>query len=65
MRHSYKRNAHETYEYALITEPPEAIFWTTFRLKKSHIKLKIKLNRREAAVIKQEMFDDIKATEQK
>ena len=46
-------------EYKLVTDPPEAIYWTTHRLKKSDVKLVSKFNRSETAEIKQDVFDDI------
>ncbi len=60
MKHFYiKRN--EVYEYTLVTDPPEAMYWSTYRLKKNHIKLIKRTERLLAAEIKQEIFDDIKS----
>lgn len=46
-------------KYNLLTDPPDAVTWSTYTLKKSHIKLLDKFDRSTAAVIKQEIFDDI------
>jgi len=63
-RFTYARSPKEHIGYTINTDPPEAVFWTTYRLKKSHIKLLDKFDRTTAAEIKQEIFDDIKQTEQ-
>jgi len=60
----YYKNDNEIYQYKLITDPPEAMYWSTYRLKKSHIKLQTPLDRTTTAQIKQEIFNDINETEQ-
>jgi len=60
----YRRNEVQI-AYTLVTDPPEAMTWSTYRLKKSHIKLLIKFDRQEAAEIRQEILDDILLTEAK
>ncbi len=50
-------------EYRLLTDPPEAIYWQTYKLKKSDIKLVSKFDRSTAAEIKQEIFEDILAND--
>ena len=52
-------SAGKTVEYMLVTDPVEAIYWTTHRLKKSDVQLVSKFNRSETAEIKQDVFDDI------
>ena len=64
MKMIYLRNEVEI-PYTLVTDPPEAMTWSTYRLKKSHIKLLIKFDRQEAAEITQEILDDILLTEEK
>ena len=64
MKMIYLRNEVEI-PYTLVTDPPEAMTWSTYRLKKSHIKLLTKFDRQEAAEIKQEILDDILLTEEK
>jgi|TARA_B110000211_G_C13771144_1_gene417571 hypothetical protein len=59
MRFTYARSPKEHFEYALKTDPPDAMYWTTYRLKKSDITLIDKFNRAMTADIKQEIFDDI------
>ena len=49
-------------EFSLQTDPPEAIFWTTYKLKKSDIKIN-GFGRTEAATIRQEILDNIEQTE--
>lgn len=50
-------------EYRLLTDPPEAVYWQTYRLKKSDIKLITKFNRSISAQIKQEIYEDILAND--
>ena len=50
-------------QYSLTTDPPEAQYWTTYRLKKSDIKVEIKTNRSTAALLRKEILDDITSTE--
>lgn len=50
-------------EYTLVTDPPEAMFWKTYKLKKSHIKLITKLDKSTAAQIKQEIYEDVLAND--
>ena len=46
-------------EYKLATDPIEASVWSTHRLKKSEIKIVSKAARKDAALLKQEILDDI------
>jgi hypothetical protein len=62
MQHCYRRDS-EIINYQLTTEPLEAIYWSTYRLKKSDITLLNKFDRSTAAEIKQEIFDDIVSRE--
>tara|TARA_R100000541_G_scaffold1223_2_gene5669 strand:+ start:131 stop:325 length:195 start_codon:yes stop_codon:yes gene_type:complete len=64
MKHYYV-NGKEIIEYKLVTDPLEAMYWSTYRLKKSHIKISNKISRPLATQIKQEIYDDIKQTETK
>ena len=50
-------------EYLLLTDPPEAIYWKTYKLKKSHIKLLTKVDRSQAAELRSEILEDILRTE--
>ena len=59
MKMTYHREGGDV-DYTLVTDPPEAMYWTTYKLKKAHIKLLGKFDRSEAALIKQEILDDIK-----
>ena len=40
----YKTDDGKEIEYYLQTDPPEAMYWSTYRLKLTHIKLKTKCN---------------------
>ena len=62
MKMIYLRNEVEM-PYTLVTDPPEAMTWSTYKLKKSHIKLLGKFGRTETAEIKQEILNDINLTE--
>jgi len=46
-------------EYTLKTDPPEAMYWTTYRLKKRDIQIITKTDKATATQIRQEIFDDI------
>ena len=50
-------------EYTLRTDPPEAMYWSTYKLKKSDIKILSNTNRSEAAKLRQEILDDINKQE--
>jgi hypothetical protein len=56
----YERSPKEIIEYDLKTEPPEAMYWDTYRLKKVHIKLIDGFEKQDASDIKTEILDDIK-----
>ncbi len=49
----------KTIKYKIVTNPPDAAYWSTHRLKKSEIKLITKYDRSTAATIRQEILDDI------
>ena len=54
----YKRKG-KLIQYKRITDPSEAEYWTTHRLKKSEIKIMTKCDRETAAALRQEILDDI------
>ena len=58
MRMLYKREG-DSVEYKLETDPLEAEYWTTHRLKKSEIKIMTKCDRATAAAIREEILHDI------
>ena len=62
MQHCYKRHS-EIISYQLKTDPLEAVYWSTYRLKKSDIKLLTKFDRETAAQLRQEILDDILSRE--
>lgn len=59
MKMMYIKNDSMTIQYTLKTDPPEAMNWTTHRLKKTEIKLITKVDKSIATSIRQEIFDDI------
>ena len=61
----YVTKSGEKIQYDLNTDPKEAQYWTTHRLKKSEIKLKVKVDRSTAAKLRGEIFDDITSTEKR
>ena len=64
LRMSYRRDCGNTIEYTLRTDPPEAMYWTTHRLKKSEIIILTSgLSRTEKSILRQELLDDIIASE--
>jgi hypothetical protein len=58
MKMFYKREG-KFIEYAMSTDPCEAMYWSTYRLKKGDISLVIKLDKSMTALLKQEILDDI------
>lgn len=50
-------------EYTLKTDPPEAMYWSTYKLKKSDVKILTKASRSDAAKLRQEILDDINEQE--
>ena len=62
MQMFYKRNG-SLVEYKIVTDPEEAMYWTTHRLKKSEIKILTQCDRATAAQIRQEILDDILSRE--
>jgi len=62
MKMLYKRDG-EFIEYTISPDPPEALYWETYRLKKGDIFLKVKLDRKIETEIKQEILDDILSRE--
>ena len=62
MKMLYKRHD-EFIEYTLSPDPAEALYWSTYRLKKGEIFLKVKLDRSITAEIRQEILDDILSLE--
>lgn len=62
MQQVYK-NGSEIICYSLTTDPLEAMYWSTYRLKKSDVKLQGKFDRSTAAHLKQEILDDILSSE--
>ena len=62
MKMLYRRHD-EFIEYTLSPDPAEALYWSTYRLKKGEIFLKVKLDRSITAEIRQEILDDILSLE--
>ena len=63
MRFTYARTPKEHFQYTLKTDPPDAMYWTTYRLKKTDVVLLDKLDKATTALVKQDIFDDIISTE--
>mgnify|MGYP000052670464 FL=1 len=53
----------KTYAFTIQTDPPEALYWKTYKLKGSHIKLLNKLPRAEAAAMRSLILEDILESE--
>jgi hypothetical protein len=58
----YRRHD-EFIEYRLATDPVDAVLWSTHRLKKGEVFLKVKLDKKLSAEIRQEILDDILSRE--
>jgi len=52
-----------TYAFTIQTEPAEALYWKTYKLKKADIKLFTKLPRAEAAAMRSLILEDILESE--
>ena len=52
-------------QYTLKTEPPEAMYWATYKLKKSDIKIISKMDRSQAAMYREKILASIHNGEQK
>ena len=52
-------------QYDLVTDPPEAMYWTTYKLKKSHIKIISKMDRTHAASYREKILASILIGEQR
>lgn len=64
MQMTYKQPKTSTlYQYTVQTDPPEAMYWETFKLLKSHIKLLTKTDNDTKKQITQEIYDDILSRE--
>ena len=50
-------------EYKIVTDPEEAMYWVTYKLKLSNIKILTKCDRSTAAKYRREILEDIKSTE--
>ena len=55
MRFTYARTPKEHFRYTLKTDPPDAMYWTTYRLKKTDVVLLDKLDKATTALVKQEV----------
>lgn len=49
----------KTIQYELRTDPPEAMYWTTYRLLKSHVHILTKLSKTDETKYRTEIYDDI------
>ena len=56
----YKTDDGKEIEYYLQTDPPEAMYWSTYRLKLTHIKLKNKYDKEVSRTLRKEIFNSIK-----
>ena len=61
--HMYLKRNGTVVEYKIVTDPKEAVMWSTHRLKKSEIKIMTQCDRATAAEIRQEILDDILSRE--
>ena len=48
-------------EFKLVTDPKEVLYWATYKLKLSDIKILTKCDRSTAAKYRHEILDDIKS----
>ena len=50
-------------EFVIVTDPPEALYWTTYKLKVADIRLVTKVPSTDKTEIRREIYDDIVARE--
>lgn len=59
MQMFYTNNNGTVIQYTIQTDPLEAMYWTTYRLKVEHIKIITKLDRQTMTKVRREIFNDI------
>jgi len=59
----YRTEEGREIHYTLATDPPEAQMWSTYKLKKTQIKVLSKLDPEEKTMIRDLIFEDICRTE--
>ena len=62
MQMLYKKDGNLV-EYKLVTDPKEAMYWITHRLKKSEIKIMTQCDRTTAAKLREEILNEILSRE--
>lgn len=50
-------------EFTIVTDPPEALYWTTYRLKVKDVRLITKIPKTEQTHIRREIYEAIVASE--
>ena len=63
MQYFYCDPDHGLVEFTYKTEPPEGVYWSTYKLKKSDIKILTKMDRAAAAEMRGKILEDIFLTE--
>jgi|11BtaG_2_1085332.scaffolds.fasta_scaffold00194_4 hypothetical protein len=55
----HKRKDESLIQFALVTEPPEAMYWTTYKLKVTDVQLVTKVPAKDKTHIRREIYEDI------
>lgn len=63
LQYFYADETHGLVEFTFKTDPPEGVFWSTYKLKKSDIKILTKMDRSDAAEMRSKILADIFLTE--
>ena len=59
----HKRKDGTLIEFVIVTDPPEALYWMTYKLKVADIRLVTKVPSTDKTEIRREIYDDIVARE--
>ena len=61
----HKRKDGSLIQFALATDPPEAMYWTTYKLKVTDVQLVTKVPAKDKTHIRREIYEDITSRERK
>lgn len=59
----HTRSSGDIIEFKIRTDPPEAVYWSTYKLKLSDVKIVTKMHQQEATIIRREIVNEINERE--
>ena len=59
----HERKNKSLIQFTIVTDPPEALYWTTYKLKVADVRLVTKVPKEEKTHIRREIYEDIVARE--